>query len=58
MYLNEVGRMHALVGATETAVRYYQLALGAVLKDGRNYTHTDEVTTQMLMLVANLYDQG
>ncbi|XP_021362011.1 uncharacterized protein LOC110455906 [Mizuhopecten yessoensis] len=58
LYLNEVGRMHAQIGAMETAAKFYRLASDAVLMDGKNSVYRDEVTTQMLMLVANLYDQG
>ncbi|XP_033744291.1 uncharacterized protein LOC117330177 [Pecten maximus] len=58
LYLNEVGRMHALIGAVETAAKFYRLSCDALLKDGKNSHHTDDVTTNMLMLIANLYDQG
>ncbi|XP_033743673.1 uncharacterized protein LOC117329705 [Pecten maximus] len=58
LYLNEVGRMHALIGAVETAAKFYRLSCDALLKDGKNSHHADDVTTNMLMMIANLYDQG
>ncbi|XP_069110339.1 uncharacterized protein [Argopecten irradians] len=58
VYLNEVGRMHAQIGAVERAAKFYRLSCDSLLKDGKNSNEADDITTNMLMLVANLNDQG
>ncbi|XP_060083517.1 uncharacterized protein LOC132562768 [Ylistrum balloti] len=58
VYHNEVGHMHAMIGATETAAKFYRLSSDILLKDVKNSLCADNITTNMLLLVANLYDQG
>ncbi|XP_069131367.1 uncharacterized protein [Argopecten irradians] len=58
MYMVEIARMHAQLGEPETASRFYRMAADIALEKGKALKHEKEVSGQMLMLMASIYDQG
>ncbi|XP_069131363.1 uncharacterized protein [Argopecten irradians] len=58
MYMVEIARMHAQQGEPETASRFYRMAADIALEKVKNFKDDKEVSGQMLMLLASIYDQG
>ncbi|OWF47095.1 uncharacterized protein LOC110454844 [Mizuhopecten yessoensis] len=58
MCMVEVARMHAQLGEPDLACRFYRMAADIALEKGKTTKDSKEVTGQMLMLMASVYDQG
>ena len=60
LYLSEIGRMHAQFDDAESAVKFYRLASEAAVEEASPNEDKPilEVTEQLQILLANIYDTG